>query len=102
MRLDYFSKHCQIKLCLKDEKCSGGKLSKKRLTIFFCGFMTGEIPQDQGVHHHHHLQGLGLLAYSDLPVRRIDPSISSVVDDVLKTWTLMNFLLYGNQIRRLG
>jgi hypothetical protein len=32
------------------------------------------------IHHHHHLQGLGLLAYSDLPVRRIDPSISSVVD----------------------
>jgi hypothetical protein len=29
--------------------------------------------------HHHHLQGLYLLACSDLPVRRIDPSISSVV-----------------------
>jgi hypothetical protein len=31
-------------------------------------------------YHHHHPQGLDLLACSDLPVRRIDPSISSVVD----------------------
>jgi hypothetical protein len=31
-------------------------------------------------HHRHHLQGLYLLASSDLPVRRIDASISSVVD----------------------
>jgi hypothetical protein len=30
--------------------------------------------------HHHHLQGSGLLVCSDLPVRRTDPSISSVVD----------------------
>jgi hypothetical protein len=28
----------------------------------------------------HHLQGLGLMACSDLPVRRIDPSISLVVN----------------------
>jgi hypothetical protein len=36
-------------------------------------------------HHYHHqqqqqLQGLGLLAFSDFPVRRIDLSISSVVN----------------------
>jgi hypothetical protein len=30
-------------LCLKGEKCSGGKLKQKRLTIFLCGFMTGEM-----------------------------------------------------------
>jgi hypothetical protein len=30
-------------LCLKGERCSGGKLCKERLTVFFCGFMTGEI-----------------------------------------------------------
>jgi hypothetical protein len=30
-------------LCLKVEKCSGGKLSEQRLTIFLCGFMTGEM-----------------------------------------------------------
>jgi hypothetical protein len=29
---------------------------------------------------HHHLQGLGVLACSDLSVRRIDLSISLVVD----------------------
>jgi hypothetical protein len=39
-------------------------------------------------HHHHHLQGSGLLACSSLPVRRIDPSISSAVD-------LYTFLLHG-------
>jgi hypothetical protein len=30
-------------LCLKGDKCSGGKLSKQLLTIFLCGFMTGEM-----------------------------------------------------------
>ena len=30
-------------LCLKGEKCSGGKLCKERLTIFLCGFMSGEM-----------------------------------------------------------
>jgi hypothetical protein len=30
-------------LCLEGEKCSGGKLSKQRLIIFLCGFMTGEM-----------------------------------------------------------
>jgi hypothetical protein len=29
---------------------------------------------------HHHLQGLGVLACSNFPVMRIDPSVSSVVD----------------------
>jgi hypothetical protein len=29
---------------------------------------------------HHNLQGLGLLAFSDLPVRLNDPSTSSVVN----------------------
>jgi hypothetical protein len=40
-------------------------------------------------HHHHHLQGLGLLACSDLPVRRIDPSVSSVVDLYLSTFVFL-------------
>ena len=30
-------------LCLKGEKCSGGKLCKERLTVFLCGFMSGEV-----------------------------------------------------------
>ncbi|KAJ4433108.1 hypothetical protein ANN_15365 [Periplaneta americana] len=30
-------------LCLKGEKCSGGKFCKERLTVFLCGFMTGEM-----------------------------------------------------------
>jgi hypothetical protein len=30
-------------LCLKGEKCSGGKLCKERLTVFLCGFMSGEM-----------------------------------------------------------
>jgi hypothetical protein len=30
-------------LCLKGERCSGVKLCKERLTVFLCGFMTGEI-----------------------------------------------------------
>jgi hypothetical protein len=40
---DYFFVHYQTKLCLKGERCSGGKLCKERLTVFFHGFMTGEI-----------------------------------------------------------
>src|SRR5215469_232985 len=30
------------RLYLKGEKCSGGKLCKERLTVFLCGFMSGE------------------------------------------------------------
>ena len=30
-------------LCLKGEKCSGGKLCKERLTVFLCGFISGEM-----------------------------------------------------------
>jgi hypothetical protein len=30
-------------LCLKGERCSGGKLCKVRLTVFLCGFLCGEI-----------------------------------------------------------
>ena len=30
-------------LCLKGEKCSGGKLCKDRLTVFLCGFISGEM-----------------------------------------------------------
>ena len=30
-------------LCLKGEKCSGGKLCKERLTVFLYGFMSGEM-----------------------------------------------------------
>jgi len=30
-------------LCLKGEKCSVGKLCKARLTLFLCGFMSGEM-----------------------------------------------------------
>lgn len=30
-------------LCVKGEKCSGGKLCKKRLTVFLCGFVSGEM-----------------------------------------------------------
>ena len=29
-------------LALKSEKCSGGKLSKERLTVLFCASMTGQ------------------------------------------------------------
>jgi hypothetical protein len=29
-------------MCLKGEKCSSGKLCKEMLTVFLCGFMTGE------------------------------------------------------------
>ena len=30
-------------LCLKGEKCLGGKLCKERLTLFLYGFMSGEM-----------------------------------------------------------
>jgi hypothetical protein len=30
-------------LCLKGEKCLGGKLCKERSTVFLCGFMSGEM-----------------------------------------------------------
>jgi hypothetical protein len=30
-------------LCLKGEKCLGGKLCKEKLTVFLCGFMSGEM-----------------------------------------------------------
>ena len=30
-------------LCLKGEKCSGGKLCKEGLTVFIYGFMSGEM-----------------------------------------------------------
>ena len=30
-------------LCLKGKKCSGGKLSKERLTVFLCGFISSEM-----------------------------------------------------------
>jgi len=30
-------------LCLKGEKCLGGKLCKERLTVFLSGFMSGEM-----------------------------------------------------------
>ena len=32
-------------LCLKGEKCSGGKLRKERLTVFLRGFMSGEMEE---------------------------------------------------------
>jgi hypothetical protein len=44
MKRDYFF-HTLISktLCLKGEKCFGGKLCKERLTAFLCGFMSGEM-----------------------------------------------------------
>src|SRR5215469_16579214 len=42
MRLDCSSARFRIKRCLKGEKCSGGKVCKERLTVFLCGFMSGE------------------------------------------------------------
>jgi hypothetical protein len=44
MKQDYFF-HAFISktLCLKSEKCFGGKLCNERLTDFLCGFMTLEM-----------------------------------------------------------
>jgi hypothetical protein len=35
--------HCQQNFCLKGERYTGGKHSQERLTVSFCGSMTGEI-----------------------------------------------------------
>jgi hypothetical protein len=46
MRVDYFFQALPNKtLCLKGEKCSGGKLKKKATNHILCGFMTGEMEQ---------------------------------------------------------
>jgi hypothetical protein len=45
---------------------------------------------------HHHLQGLGILALSDLPFRRIDPYISLMVS------VCLFFLLGGNWVFSKG
>ena len=39
----FFSALPNKSLCLKGEICSGRKLCKERLTVFLCGFMSGEM-----------------------------------------------------------
>jgi hypothetical protein len=40
---DFFCAWPSKTLCLKGERCSGGKLCTERLTVSLCGLMTGEI-----------------------------------------------------------
>jgi hypothetical protein len=36
-------------MCLKGKKCSSRKLCKEKLTVFFCGFMTGEMGKPSAI-----------------------------------------------------